>query len=94
MPFLRDLLKKEAKFRLDIRKKILTEMNKKMLEGATRSSRKMSFLKKLQNKKNNYVCPRWLIQFFYPKATGQDKKYCFSRFIPDEGILFSKIFFT
>lgn len=75
MPLLRELLKKEAKFRLDIRKNILTEMSKKMLEGATKSSWKMSFLKKLHNKKNNYVCPSWLIQLFYPKARGQDKKY-------------------
>ena len=50
---LRELnLKKEAKFRLDIRKNILTVMSKKMLEGAMKSIWELSILRKPQNKKS------------------------------------------
>lgn len=44
-------LKKEAKFKLDIRKNILTVMSEKMLEAATESIWEVSILRKLQNKK-------------------------------------------
>lgn len=44
-------LKKEAKFRLDIRKNILTVMSEKMLEGVMKSIWEVSILRKPQNKK-------------------------------------------
>lgn len=44
-------LKREAKFRLDIRKNILTVMSEKMLEGATKSIWEASILRNFQNKK-------------------------------------------
>lgn len=44
-------LKKKAKFRLDIRKNILTVMSEKMLEGAMKRIWEVSILRNLQNKK-------------------------------------------
>ena len=44
-------MKKEAKFKLDIRKNILTVMSEKMLEAAIESIWEVSILRKLQNKK-------------------------------------------
>ncbi|KAB1282581.1 Gamma-aminobutyric acid receptor subunit beta-1 [Camelus dromedarius] len=44
-------LKKEAKFRLDIRKNILTVTSEKMLKAATKSIWEVPILRKLQNKK-------------------------------------------
>lgn len=44
-------LKKKAKFRLDIRKNILTVMSEKMLEGAMKRIWEVSILRNPQNKK-------------------------------------------
>ena len=44
-------MKKEAEFKLDIRKNILTVMSEKMLEAATESIWEVSILRNLQNKK-------------------------------------------
>lgn len=54
LPLLRELLnlQEEAKFRLDIRKNILTVMSEKMLEAAMKSIWEVSILRELQNKKS------------------------------------------
>ena len=54
IPLLRELLnlQEEAKFRLDIRKNILTVMREKMLEAAMKSIWEVSILRELQNKKS------------------------------------------
>lgn len=54
IPLLRELLnlQEEAKFRLDIRKNILTVMSEKMLEAAMKSIWEVSILRELQNKKS------------------------------------------
>lgn len=44
-------MRKEAKFRLDIRKNILTVMSEKMREAATKSIWEVSIVRKLWNKK-------------------------------------------
>lgn len=69
MPLLREILKKEAKFRLDIRKNILAEMSKKILrKELPRIVGKCPSLKTFRTRKDNYVCTSRLIQVFYPKA--------------------------
>lgn len=43
-------------------------------------------------KKDNYICPSWLIWLFYPKARGWQEKEHFSKTLHSWGIWTSKIF--